>query len=98
MKKIILLFVLVFIMLSCTQEITDFGIVTKVELKNRSFTNGYTTKYKVIVKDFNAKWIDDVIVFTNELYIVGDTIKVTNPNNLNYEQRNQNQCPRRDGN
>jgi len=88
MKKIILLFVLVFIMLSCTQEITDFGIVTKVELKKNSSINGYTTEYKVTVKDFNAKWIDDVIVFTNELYIVGDTIKVTNLNNLKYEQRN----------
>lgn len=88
MKKIILLLTLIFIMCSCEQKIIDFGIVTKVELKKSSFTNGYITKYKVTVKDFNAKWIDDVIVFTNELYIVGDTIKVTNLNNLNYEQRN----------
>lgn len=87
MKKIILLLTLIFIMCSCVQEITDFGIVTKVELKKNSFS-GYTTKYKVTVKDFNAKWIDDAIVFTNELYVVGDTIKVTNLNNLNYEQRN----------
>lgn len=91
MKKIILLLLIMFSICGCTQEITDFGIVTKVESKKESFVNGYTTKYKVTAKDFNAKWLDDVIVFTNELYIVGDTIVVTNKNNLkdkNYEQRN----------
>lgn len=88
MKKIILLFVLVFIMLSCKQEITDFGIVTKVESKKTRFTGGYETNYKVTISSIT--W-SDAIMFTNDLYNVGDTIKVINQNTLkdkNYEQRN----------
>ena len=92
MKKIILLLLIIFSICSCRQEVTDFGIVTEVALKEQKFVNGYKTKYKVIVsKDFNAKWIAKAVLYTNELYIVGDTIVVTNKNNLkdkNYEQRN----------
>lgn len=77
---------------SCKQEVTDFGIVTEVALDEQKFVGGYKTRYKVIVsKDFNATWLVKAVLYTNELYIVGDTVVVTNKNNLkdkNYEQRN----------
>ena len=45
------------IICGCTQEITDFGIVTKVEFYDGIFTSEYKTKYKVTVdKGFNAVW------------------------------------------
>jgi len=92
MKKIILLLLIILGICSCSQEVKEFGIVTKVELYNNTFTSGYTAKYKVSVSKFNAVWRDiRAIVYTNELYTIGDTIVVTNKNNLknkNYEQRN----------
>lgn len=93
MKKIILLLLITLSICSCKQEVKDFGIVQKVELYNIKFSNGYKTKYKITVsEDFNAVWKKaKAVVYTNELYTIGDTIVVTNKNNLkiiNYEQRN----------
>lgn len=88
MKKIILLLLVIFSICSCKQEIADFGTVTKVESKKTRFAGGYETNYKVTISSI---MLQDVIIFTNDLYIVGDTIKVINQNTLknkNYEQRN----------
>jgi hypothetical protein len=66
------------------QHIKDYGIVEKVELKEVTFTDGSpTTKYMVTLsKDFNGRWLQGVILYTNNLYTIGDTIQVvrrTNP-------------------
>ena len=92
MKKIILLLLIMLSIYSCKQEVKEFGIVTKVELCDDVFASGYKAKYKVTASNFNAIWRGvEAVIYTNELYIVGDTIIVTNKNNLkdkNYEQRN----------
>lgn len=94
MKKIILLLLITLSICSCKQEVTDFGIVTGIEFCNKTFSNGYRTKYEVTVsKDFNAAYGEEIkaTLYTNELYVIGDTIIVTNRNNLkdkNYKQRN----------
>lgn len=86
MKNIILL-VLVFVMCGCNMHphITDYGVVEQVELyKYRKVSTNYTTKYRVRVStDFNAKWSlsCQVYLYTNELYVVGDTIQVTKRTN-----------------
>lgn len=79
MKKLILLaaFVSLMLMCGCKQRITEFGVVKKIELNESAF-NGFNYKYKVTVSnDLNASWMCNVILFTDELYKIGDTVKVT---------------------
>lgn len=84
MKKLILLLTLAFVMCGCNMHphITDYGVVEQVELyESRKISTNYTTKYRVRVStDFNAKWKENVYLYTNELYSVGDTIQVTKKN------------------
>lgn len=84
MKKLILLFALVFVMCGCNMHphITDYGVVEQVELyESRKISTNYTTKYRVRVStDFNANWKENVYLYTNELYSVGDTVYVTKKN------------------
>lgn len=65
------------------QHIKDYGVVEKVELEEVKFTDGTTTKYKVTLsEDFNGRWIKEVVLYTNNLYTIGDTVQVvrrTNP-------------------
>ena len=84
MKKLILL-ALVFVMCSCMKQyIKDYGIVKKVELKEVEYTDGSpTTKYKVTLSEnFNGIYTKEVVLYTNNLYTIGDTVQVvrrTNP-------------------
>lgn len=69
-------------MCSCTQEVKDYGVVTKVELKDTKFnSDGYRTKYRITVDRFNAVWQTKAYVYTNELYVIGDTIQITKKTN-----------------
>lgn len=83
MKKLIILS-LVFVMCGCNMHphITDYGVVEQVELyESRKISTNYTTKYRVRVStDFNANWKENVYLYTNELYSVGDTVYVTKKN------------------
>lgn len=83
MKKLILLLALAFVMYGCMHpRITDYGVVRQVELfeSTKNSTN-YTTKYRIRVsRDFNAIWKCSVYLYTNELYSVGDTIKIAKKN------------------
>lgn len=85
MKKLILLLALAFVMCGCMKQyIRDYGIVEKVELEETKFINGCpTTKYKVTLsEDFNGIWRKEVVLYTNNLYTIGDTVQVvrrTNP-------------------
>lgn len=84
MKKLILLLAIVFVMCGCNMHphITDYGVVKQVELyESRKISTNYTTKYRVRVStDFNANWKENVYLYTNELYSVGDTVYVTKKN------------------
>lgn len=81
MKKLIVLLTLAFVMCGCNVQphVTDYGVVEQVELyENRKKSTNYTTKYRVKVStDFNAYWKDAAYLYTNELYLIGDTIYVT---------------------
>ena len=78
MKKLIVLIIFVLSLNSCSQKITDEGVVTRVELVHTELTKG-SYEYKLHVgNEFNGMWrIGDVIVYTNTLYQVGDTIKIS---------------------
>lgn len=81
MKKLIILLAFAFVLCGCNMHphITDYGVVRQIELfeSTKNSTN-YTTKYRVRVsRDFNAHWKCSVYLYTNEMYVVGDTIQVT---------------------
>ena len=81
MKKLLLLLALVFVMCGCKQYITNYGVVEKVELQQMSFVNGYESKYIVTVgENFNGIWKAKVVIYTNDLYQIGDTIQITKRN------------------
>ena len=67
-------------MCGCKQRITEFGVVKKVEL-NENVINDFNYKYKVTVNEYlNATWKCDVILYTDELYNIGDMVQVTKKN------------------
>ena len=76
MKKLIVL-ALAFVMCGCKQYVRDYGIVEKVELEKSLFIDGYTSEYKVTVgTSFNGVWKARVVIYTNDLYQIGDTLRI----------------------
>ena len=74
----ILLLLALMICGSCTQSVTEFGVVEGVETYNGPF-EGYT--YLITISDdFNAHWRRKVCIYTNKLYQIGDTIQITKKN------------------
>jgi len=69
MKKLLLLCLL---LCSCTPELYDSGIVS--EVSNRP---GFSsTKYRVTASLNAGGYKREVIIYTNTLYQVGDTVKI----------------------
>lgn len=72
MKKLIILLALSFIMCGCRPEIKEYGVITGI--KRDDYLS--SKEYKVIIKDFNHKTNLKVVLFTDSLYQIGDTIQI----------------------
>ena len=85
MRKVIFLILSVFILISCNiryssvPELTDLGIVEKVEKNDVKYHLWqYEFKYKVKFSSLDKKKIEvgECILYTNTNYKVGDTIRI----------------------
>jgi hypothetical protein len=72
MKKLILLLSLAFVICGCRPEIKEYGVITGIK---RDYYQS-SKEYKVIIKDLNHKTNLKVVLFTDSLYQIGDTIQI----------------------
>lgn len=82
--KVLFLLALAFVMCGCMKQyiIEEYGVVEGIKCEEHRFVDGVSTKYVVTLsKELNGMWKKNVILFTNENYSLGDTIKITKKNN-----------------